>query len=366
MSAPRSSSGRVTTIATASRPTLTLALTTAMAMAMTACTATPTSVVELPPPATFAADAIAPTMPAMPAMPTADAPAAGGDAAASVAALQSALAARNYDALQAMMGDAFVLGLYRSEGMTLDPAAARTALETQHLPPADHAVDATDDRTAFPAIDPPLEAMFDPALIVNALLFSRGWGADGRGEAVLVLAERADGTVYWHGMVLAPSGFGGATGDAAGSGSGDGRDVSAAAGGPVSGDGFAVDAPAGWTATESGGGVILTSFAMDTAGHGGLGAGQTKIDVLELVADPAPTTLAAAIAEATRGIEVEEGGIDSPVAPFRTASGLSGLWYHHDLAVIDLGVAFVVASCYGEDCGAGGVFDAVVASVRAE
>lgn len=358
MSAPRRSSGRVTAVATAARLTLTLAFATTMAMAMTACTATPTSVVELPPPATFAADAIAPTLPAM---PTADAPAAGGDAATSVAALQSALAARNYDALQAMMGDAFVLGLYRSEGMTLDPAAARTALETQHLPPADHAVDATDDRTAFPAIDPPLETMFDPALVVNALLFSRGWGTDGRGEAALVLAEREDGTVYWHGMVLAPEGFGGAAGDAAGGGS----DRVVANGRTRRGNGFAVDVPAGWFAQDSGaGGIILTSFEMGTAGNGHLGAGQSKIDILELDVDPAPTTLAKAVAAIKEGDETEA-WVESPI---RTTSGLVGVRLSTATAtgvVIDLEDAFLVASCYGDGCDQeGGVFDAVVASVR--
>lgn len=331
----------------------------AVTMTMTACSATPTAVLE-PPPATLAADAIAPTVPAL---PTAGAVAAGGRIAAGVAALRTSLAARDYDALQAMMGDAFVLGLYRSEGMTLDPVAARTALETQHLPPADHAVDATDDRNAFPAIDPPLETMFDPALIVNALLFSRGWGADGQGEAVLVLAERTDGSVYWHGMVLAPAGFGGATGDAAGGGSGAGSAVAGAAGSPVSGDGFAVDAPGGWTATESGGGVILTSFAMDTAGHGGLGAGQTKIDVLELVADPAPATLAEAVALVKAG----DAGVAWGEGPFTLANGLTGtrlISASSTAAVIDLGGRYLVASCYGEGCAAGGVFDAVVASVR--
>jgi|GEM_PF-6799865 len=355
MTTPLPSSGR--------SPRAALALPLAVVLAATAaCSATPTPAVDVPPPVTVAADAGATIDAAAPTAP-AGAPAAG--ASAGVAGLQAALAARDYDVLQAMMGDAFVLGLYRSEGMTLDPAAARTALETQYLPPADHAVDATDDRNAFPAIDPPLETMFDPALIVHQLLFSRGWGADGQGEAALVLAERADGSVYWHGMVLAPSGFGGATGDAAGSGSGDGSDVSAAAGGPVSGDGFAVDAPAGWTATESGGGVILTSFAMDTAGHGGLGAGQTKIDVLELVADPAPATLAEAVAIVKAG----DAGATWSEGPFTLANGLTGtrlISAESTAAIVDLDGRYLVASCYGDGCAAGGVFDAVVASVRAE
>ena len=129
-----------------------------------------------------------------------------------VEALIAALAGRDYGALEARMADPFVLGLYRSEGRSLPPAEARASLEADVLPPGAAPVVTTADRAAFPAVDPPLETMFDPALRVHELLFSRGWGADGQGEAVLVLAEQADGAVVWHGVVVAPAGVGGGRG----------------------------------------------------------------------------------------------------------------------------------------------------------
>lgn len=322
----------------------TMPLAAALAVTTAACRPTPSPVADVPPSVTLVPGQAAATT--APAEPT-----AGAAAVSPVAALTAALAGRDLDALQAMMDDPFVLALYRAEGTTLDPASARAALEATHLPAAAHAIATTDDRSAFPAVDPPLETLFDPALRVHQLLFSRGWGADGRGEAVLVLAEEADRRVTWHGVVVAPAGFGGA--DAAGAGT------------PVTGEGFVVDAPAGWTADDSAGGIILTSFAPAAAGHGGIDAGQTKIDILPLVADPAPATLDAAVAAVRAG---------DPTAAwtagrFRATSGLDGMRLTTataTAAVVDLGGRFVVASCYGEGCAAGGAFDAVVASIRVE
>lgn len=333
---------RASSRATAIRTT-TLAV--ALAIATAACGPTTEPVADEPPPVTPVPGTAVAT--AAPAGPT-----AGAADVSPEAALTAALAGRDFDALQAMMADPFLLALYRAEGTTLDPAAARAALASTHLPATAHAIVTTDDRAAFPAVDPPLETLFDPALRVHQLLFSRGWGADGRAEAVLVLAEAADGRVVWHGVVVAPTGFGG-------------PDAGAGAVTPVAGAGFVVDAPAGWTAADSAGGVILTSFAPEAAGHGGIGAGQTKIDVLPLAADPAPTTLDAAVA----AVQAGDPSAAWTAGRFRTASGLDGMRLaaaSATAAVVDLGGAFVVASCYGEGCAAGGVFDAVIASIRVE
>jgi hypothetical protein len=34
-----------------------------------------------------------------------------------------------------------------------------------------------------------------------------GWGADGKSEAILYFTRRADGSLYWYGMLIAPTGF---------------------------------------------------------------------------------------------------------------------------------------------------------------
>jgi hypothetical protein len=38
-------------------------------------------------------------------------------------------------------------------------------------------------------------------------LFVSGWGLDGKGEAILYVTARADGSLYWHSVLIAPSGF---------------------------------------------------------------------------------------------------------------------------------------------------------------
>jgi hypothetical protein len=38
-------------------------------------------------------------------------------------------------------------------------------------------------------------------------LFVSGWGLDGRGEAILYVTRNADGSLYWHSVLIAPTGF---------------------------------------------------------------------------------------------------------------------------------------------------------------
>jgi hypothetical protein len=38
-------------------------------------------------------------------------------------------------------------------------------------------------------------------------LFVSGWGLDGKGEAIFYMTRRADGSIYWHSILSAPTGF---------------------------------------------------------------------------------------------------------------------------------------------------------------
>lgn len=68
----------------------------------------------------------------------------------------------------------------------------------------------------FPEPDAPLSEMLgnqDPLHIFQSdvqvvdVLFSQGWGPEGLGEAMLFVAQRADGSFWWYSIIIAPTGF---------------------------------------------------------------------------------------------------------------------------------------------------------------
>lgn len=124
-----------------------------------------------------------------------------------IAALQSALTNRDFDAAQSQMSDPIAWGGYRSEWQQLSPDAARMQLE-QWLP-----------ATASVQFSPPetdLTMMLDgqnPAMmlggdvVVTAVIHSTGWGSTGADEAILFVEEVADGRFVWRAMLYALDGF---------------------------------------------------------------------------------------------------------------------------------------------------------------
>ena len=113
---------------------------------------------------------------------------------------------REYDALQAMMGDPFAVGFWLSEGVEWTPAEAVAQLQANYLGPATAvAFDTSTDLTALLGMDP--LGMWGPDVNAVRALYVKGLGADGRTEAILILALRPDGSPYWHGMLVAREGF---------------------------------------------------------------------------------------------------------------------------------------------------------------
>jgi hypothetical protein len=118
-----------------------------------------------------------------------------------VGAIGNAMAAGNYEAIQAHMGDPFIIGYWQSEGQTLTQAQAVEQLRLNLLPNPT-AVTFVRDRSQFPdlgGIDP--TTAFGPDVQIVDLVYSQGWGQSGQEEAILTIAQAADGQLYWHGMI---------------------------------------------------------------------------------------------------------------------------------------------------------------------
>ena len=124
-----------------------------------------------------------------------------------VTLLSDTLVTADYEALQGLMGDTFAIGIWNSEGQTLTPARAIEQLRLTWLPNPT-AASFIRDPEQFPdlgGIDP--AKAFGPDVQIVDLVYSRGWGADGLGEAILTIAEQPDGSHYWSGIIYASVGF---------------------------------------------------------------------------------------------------------------------------------------------------------------
>ncbi len=107
------------------------------------------------------------------------------------------------------MGDPFQIALWRSEGRSLPPREAAEELAIQHLPNPE-ALEIVDPQPDLAALldgtDP--TALWGPEVDPLSALLTRGWGPEGQGEAMLILARHpSEARAYWHALLLAPLGF---------------------------------------------------------------------------------------------------------------------------------------------------------------
>jgi hypothetical protein len=106
------------------------------------------------------------------------------------------------------MGAEFGLALWRSEGMFYAPVAALEQLRGSH-PGADTALE-FGDTAELSGVD--VEGIVNPEIEIARTILVRGWGPEGKDEAVLYIAREPDGALYWYGVLAALGGFdGGAT-----------------------------------------------------------------------------------------------------------------------------------------------------------
>jgi hypothetical protein len=116
---------------------------------------------------------------------------------------------RNVAALPSWMADPFTIGYWGSEGRTDTPFGIIEELQTSRLPQdPSSSMTFTADREAFPHLaGMPVEVMFGPDDDVALVIYSEGWGLDGKGAALLYFAEDAEGKLYWHAMVYSGTHF---------------------------------------------------------------------------------------------------------------------------------------------------------------
>jgi hypothetical protein len=116
---------------------------------------------------------------------------------------------RNLAAAPSWMSDPFIIGYWGSEGREDTPIDIIDELRSSRLP-ADPSLPMTFtlDREAFPPLaGMPVDAMFGPEQDVAMVIYSEGWGLDGKGATLLYFAEDAEGELYWYAMVYSETYF---------------------------------------------------------------------------------------------------------------------------------------------------------------
>jgi hypothetical protein len=171
----------------------------ACAQATPAPTALPTQ--ELPPAPSPTSPPVETSVPEPPA-----GTAAPADLESFVIQLIEALDAKDFDRLGALMGDPFIFGFWLGEGVSYTPAEAVEQLRTNYLgPDTDVVVDRDVNLSEIlGGVDP--QTIAGPVAIAEAF-FVDGWGLAGEDEAILFIAQREDGSYYWHSALVAGGGF---------------------------------------------------------------------------------------------------------------------------------------------------------------
>ena len=105
------------------------------------------------------------------------------------------------------IGNPFVIGYWRSEGVSIPRDEAFQQLTASFLPSPEE-VFVTTDPAEFPSDEDLLgisvEDMWGPDVDVATTLYSTGWGEDGTQEAFIIIARCHDGdqeAYYWYGIL---------------------------------------------------------------------------------------------------------------------------------------------------------------------
>lgn len=157
-------------------------------------------------------------------VPAGEAPAASLEQFRQV--LVNALNARDYAKLKTLMEPSFTIAYWASEGSVISPDQAIEQLQRNLLNASSPIIaDPKKDFVTLLRSDPvtsgAVEASFNcaisgeeycvtiagPNAVKASPLFTSGWGAQGKDEAILYLAKRANGEPYWHGILYAKDGF---------------------------------------------------------------------------------------------------------------------------------------------------------------
>lgn len=123
--------------------------------------------------------------------------------------IRDAIKSRNTAPLASWMKDPFILGYWQSEWTEVTPQYAIDFLSQNQLP-QDPATPMA--FTTIPDQFPPLFGispyqMMDPALDLAWVVYSEGWGLDGKGAAFIFIAADDAGEYYWHALLVAGGHF---------------------------------------------------------------------------------------------------------------------------------------------------------------
>lgn len=127
------------------------------------------------------------------------------DPAAFAQTVVNALNARNFSALPPLMNETFTFAYWQSQGAVYQSETAIEYLRTNHIGAALVPDTSKDLITLLGGSNPYTVMGLDPAK--SKALYVSGWGLDGRMEAILYVTQRADGSLYWHSVLIAPFGF---------------------------------------------------------------------------------------------------------------------------------------------------------------
>jgi hypothetical protein len=121
--------------------------------------------------------------------------------------LATALANKKYDSLRGMMGDPFSIGYWRSEGTQPTRDEALALVKNWFEPANDLVVDLAGKTDQIKLLDGtnPL-GMWGPRVQVVKSLYVQGLSASHKDEALLIIAKRGDGSLYWYEMLFAGNG----------------------------------------------------------------------------------------------------------------------------------------------------------------
>jgi hypothetical protein len=116
-------------------------------------------------------------------------------------------ARRDLAALEERMAERFRLGTWQADGRVVSPEEAAEVLQESTLGPAQEIIfDSRTDLEAMLGRDP--TGLWGDGVEIADVLFVRGLGADGAGEALISVGIVEPGQYEWSGMISAPEGFG--------------------------------------------------------------------------------------------------------------------------------------------------------------
>ena len=117
--------------------------------------------------------------------------------------LQAALTQRDADAMRSLMGERFIVAHWQSEGESIPSQEAVMQLLNSHL--GQHNFLVFQEFQNIPAFDPKM--FVGPDVELAKAIYVYGWGLDSRGDALLFVSRRPDGSLFWHGLMVTPKGF---------------------------------------------------------------------------------------------------------------------------------------------------------------